>query len=309
MRRLDNMDLRLLRIFTTLVEAGGFTEAQVELNLSQPTLSTHLSTLEQRLGNRLCDRGRKGFRLTPFGSKAYSAAKQLFADMDNFNSLLGQQSAPRDRLRLGVIDAVATNPSLGLQTSIDRLSRRHPEIFVTLELGAPAELSEWLKEDRIDIAVGPFISKMDRIVYLPIHHELHALYCGKGHPLFGLPGAKVTRKMIDATLFSVRGYRKLDDIYRVGHPRASAQVTRTEAQLMMLLSGQFLGFLPCHVAESWVREGKLWPVKGGSYSFRSQHYVAHGEEKHDDPLVQDMVAFIRRAAIDGEQVQPQFTMG
>jgi hypothetical protein len=43
-RRLDNIDLRLLRVFATLVEAGSFADAQIALNLSQPTLSTHLAT-------------------------------------------------------------------------------------------------------------------------------------------------------------------------------------------------------------------------------------------------------------------------
>ena len=44
MRRLDNIDLRLLRVFVTLVEAGSFADAQIALNLSQPTLSTHCRT-------------------------------------------------------------------------------------------------------------------------------------------------------------------------------------------------------------------------------------------------------------------------
>ncbi|WP_176559364.1 LysR family transcriptional regulator [Rubellimicrobium roseum] len=41
MRRLDNIDIRLLRVFMALADAGGFAEAQVALNLSQSTLSTH----------------------------------------------------------------------------------------------------------------------------------------------------------------------------------------------------------------------------------------------------------------------------
>ena len=40
MRRLDNIDLRLLRVFVTLAEAGGFADAQIVLNLSSSTLST-----------------------------------------------------------------------------------------------------------------------------------------------------------------------------------------------------------------------------------------------------------------------------
>jgi DNA-binding transcriptional LysR family regulator len=65
LRRLDNIDLRLLRVFVAVVEAHGFSEAQFALNLSASTLSTHLAALERKLGGRLCDRGRGGFRLRP----------------------------------------------------------------------------------------------------------------------------------------------------------------------------------------------------------------------------------------------------
>jgi hypothetical protein len=42
MRRLDTIELRLLRIFVVLAEAGSFPAAQIALSLSQSTLSTQL---------------------------------------------------------------------------------------------------------------------------------------------------------------------------------------------------------------------------------------------------------------------------
>jgi DNA-binding transcriptional LysR family regulator len=46
MTRLTDIDLRLLRVFTTIVESGGLAGAQVTLNLSQSTVSTQLAELE-----------------------------------------------------------------------------------------------------------------------------------------------------------------------------------------------------------------------------------------------------------------------
>jgi Bacterial regulatory helix-turn-helix protein, lysR family len=54
MRRLDTIDLRLLRVFIALVDANGFPGAQITLNLSPSTLSMHLADLEKRIGGRLC---------------------------------------------------------------------------------------------------------------------------------------------------------------------------------------------------------------------------------------------------------------
>ena len=59
----SDLDLRLLRVFLAIVDAGGVSAAQASLGVGQSTLSSQLSTLETRLGFSLCERGRGGFRL------------------------------------------------------------------------------------------------------------------------------------------------------------------------------------------------------------------------------------------------------
>src|ERR1700684_1742430 len=102
-RRLDTIDLRLLRVFIALVDANGFPGAQITLNLSPSTLSMHLADLEKRIGGQLCVRGRKPFRLTELGHATYEAASALFRDIDTFRARVGAASLRlTGRLRLGV---------------------------------------------------------------------------------------------------------------------------------------------------------------------------------------------------------------
>src|SRR5271154_1459784 len=111
MRRLDNIDLRLLRVFVVLAEAGSFSSAQISLNLSQSTLSTHIKSLERLLNGALCLRGRRGFRLTPLGEATLAAARELFADIDKFQQRLGRTSDRLvGRLSIGIVDGVISNP-------------------------------------------------------------------------------------------------------------------------------------------------------------------------------------------------------
>ncbi|MDE0113861.1 MAG: LysR family transcriptional regulator, partial [Albidovulum sp.] len=44
--RISGSDLRALRVFDALARHGGFSAAQSELNISQPTISNHLTALE-----------------------------------------------------------------------------------------------------------------------------------------------------------------------------------------------------------------------------------------------------------------------
>lgn len=287
MRRLDNIDLRLLRVFVVLADAGGFADAQITLNLSQSTLSTHLSELEKRIGGQLCLRGRRKFRLTDMGQATYDAARKLFSDMDDFQSRISAASGGvTGRLKIGLSDGVFTSRLLGMQDVIARLMKPDADIFIDLFLGTPLELEQRLSDGDRDIVIGPLSQKAPGVVYQPFYEEPHYLYCGKGHPLFARRDSSIDQAAIDAARFSVRGYRQFDDLYRVGHPRAGAFIVDMEAQLMLLLSGQFIGFLPDHLAGRWVRDNQLRAIKPRTYWFNSLHNIAYRQSDAERPLIQ-----------------------
>lgn len=71
MQQVSDIDLRLLQVFLTIVRCGGLAAAQPILNIGQPTISEHMNKLESRVGARLCERGRGGFRLTESGEQVH----------------------------------------------------------------------------------------------------------------------------------------------------------------------------------------------------------------------------------------------
>lgn len=286
MRRLDNIDIRLLRVFVALADAGGFAEAQVALNLSQSTLSTHLAELEKRLGGQLCHRGRQQFRLTELGQATYEAALKLFRDLDDFGQRIAAvRGGLSGRLRIGTSDGTMTDDRLGIQTAIAMFLTPDTDVFVDLTLDTPSELERQVADGERDIVIGPLSQKAPGVVYRDFVGEPHMLYCGTSHPLFSLPDTDITKRQVDEARFSVRSYRHFDDLYLVGHPRASASVAHMEAQLMLILSGRFIGFLPCHFAEPHVAEGRLRAVKPKTFNFTSMHKIAYRKGDEDRALI------------------------
>jgi len=95
MRRLANVEMRLLQIFATIVDCNGLSNAQAALNIAPSTLSGHLAALEARLGSKLCERGRGGFRLTAEGEETYRAAQALFRAVEGFEAASGAPMAAR----------------------------------------------------------------------------------------------------------------------------------------------------------------------------------------------------------------------
>lgn len=286
MRRLDTIDLRLLRVFIALVDANGFPGAQITLNLSPSTLSMHLADLEKRVGGQLCVRGRKAFRLTELGHATYEAASTLFRDIDAFRARVGAASRRlTGRLRLGIVDGVISSSVLGLQGALNRMLETDVDVFVDLVQSTPLELERAVAEGRLDVGIGPFGQRAPGVVYAPIFRELHHLYCGRRHLMFDLADAAISRAQIEQARMSVRGYRHMEDLYRIGHPRAAASVLQMEAQAMLILSGRYLGFLPCHIAERFVQGGEMRALLPQTYAFESQHFVAHRRGGDKDPVV------------------------
>jgi DNA-binding transcriptional LysR family regulator len=138
MKRVADADLRLLRIFATVVECKGFAVAQAELNLSASSISGYISALEQRLGVRLCTRGRAGFSLTDKGAAIYREAQRLFAALDDFVASAG---ATRGRLtgtlKIGLVDCTVTDPNAPITRAIRRPTINVPTLVI------------WGSEDRV----------------------------------------------------------------------------------------------------------------------------------------------------------------
>jgi len=78
----NNNDLRLLHIFSTIVECGGIDAAESKLDMANSTLSAHLATREDHLQMKLCTRGRAGFALTPEGLAAIKATERMFQRLE-----------------------------------------------------------------------------------------------------------------------------------------------------------------------------------------------------------------------------------
>ncbi len=252
--KLTTADLKLLRVFAAIVEGGGFASAQAQLNLSTSRLSTLLAELEARLGMRLCQRGRIGFRLTDKGRAIYDASLQLFAATEQFRARAG---GLRGRLvgdlQIGVVDNTLTNPACRLSAAIGRFKARDADVHITLHVLAPTELERAVLDHRLPAAIGAFHHHTAGLGYAPLFVEEQTLYCGRGHPFFRRSDEALTLADVARVDFVDRGYMGGVKARRPGAEfRATAIAYHMEAIATLILSGRYIGFLPTHYAAPWV---------------------------------------------------------
>jgi DNA-binding transcriptional LysR family regulator len=77
MMQTRDADIHLLRVFAQVAESGGLSAAQERRNVAPSTISTQISSLEERLGFPICLRGRAGFSLTPKGKIVFKGSTEI----------------------------------------------------------------------------------------------------------------------------------------------------------------------------------------------------------------------------------------
>lgn len=247
MAKIHDVDLKLLRVFRAIVDAGGIRNAQNLLNASQSTLSTQLSELEMRLGFTVCQRGRKGFALTDEGRRLLRAMEDLFAAADIFQHEVANISGElRGVLRIGSMDAMLQNLAWPLASVIGDFSRRVPEASVDLALVPPNQTEEALIQGRRDCVIGPFPEKSQNLEFLPLYQERTSLYAHRDHAVHQSVATSYAALASHSILLTPQELRQFP-LLRPDH--AAPSLEQMETQMILICTGGFIGFLPDYLAQ------------------------------------------------------------
>lgn len=257
---LSDLDLRLIRVFLAVVDARGISVAQSTLNVGQSTLSAQLSTLEVRLGYRLAERGRSGFRLTPKGERFEAAARQLMDTIGDFchlarhidRKLVGQ-------LRLGLIDHAPAAQHARIGQAITRFRRRDEAVRFDIRLRTPEEIEQELLAGTLALAIGYFWHRVPSLEYAPLFVEEQLAYCGRGHPLFNVSGA-ISMEEAEQHEWVGRSYPVSEADGRQLAGRIAVEADNMDAVAILITSGRYCGYLPATVAAPYRALGLLRPL-------------------------------------------------
>lgn len=270
--QISDMDLRLLRVFRAVVDCGGMAAAELELNIGTSTVSRHIKDLETRLGLTLCRRGRAGFALTPEGEKIYAQTRQLLAATDAFKSSVDEiHQRMGGQLHVAVFDKTVSNPAAHIAQAIARFTDYAPDVSLNLHVATLNAIERGVLDGQYQIGIIPGHRTSDTLEYTALFDEAMLLYCGASHPLYGCDHGGLEWTDLAAQQFAGLGYHSpnMEISQRVRLPRRATGFDQ-EAIATLIVSGKFLGFLPDHYAESFVRLGQMQAVKPELFRYDCQ---------------------------------------
>jgi DNA-binding transcriptional LysR family regulator len=273
---LQDVDLRLLRVFQSVARHRGLSAAQEDLGVSQATISNQLKQLEMRLGLRLCDRGRGGFALTHEGRVVLEAARNLFHSIESFRGTIGTTRGELiGDVHFGTVDAMWTNRTLNLHAGIADFADQAPKVLLSTEIAAPQDLFQGLAEDRHHLILAPTPQLPSRFVGQLAFCERQSLYCGLDHPLFDRAPEDITLAEVRAAPYAARSYMQgwvspLKTPFNI-----MAETSHMESLAILILSGRYIGYLPSHFAKSWEESGQMRRLVDDQASYDEPFFLAY----------------------------------
>lgn len=273
--RLDDIDIRRLRVFRAVTESGGISAAELELNIGRSTISTHIKDLEIRLGVTLCRRGRAGFSLTEEGAHIYQATIQLLSSLDDFRAKVGDvHNRLTGQISLALFDKIVSNPEAQVANAFKQFDKLAPEVELSVYVESLNEIERGVMEGQFQIGIIPGHRMSSSLDYTPLFKEQMYLYCGREHPLFSVPEQSILKQDILNCKYAGLGYQSPNMLIgrRLGMKR-NVTVYDQEAIAHLLLSGCYIGYLPDHYAKPFVEQGLIRMIGVEIFNYECEFFV------------------------------------
>ncbi len=124
------MDWDKLKIFHAVAEAGSFTKATINLNLSQSAISRQIQSLEHNLKAQLFERHARGLTLTENGGYLVKTAHDVITKLKEVETTLGdQKNKPSGKLSVTTVVSFGTT---WLTPRIQEFMELNPEMEIEL---------------------------------------------------------------------------------------------------------------------------------------------------------------------------------
>lgn len=274
-RQLGEPHIRLLRVFKAVVESGGFSAAEVALNISKPAISLAINELESLLNMRLCHRGRSGFSVTEQGEQVYQSALQLLGSLETFRSQINAINTELvGELNIGITDNLVTIPQMRITKAISTLKHKAPDVVINIRMMPPNDIEAAILDGKLHVGVVPDLKTLPGLEYVPLYKEKSLLYCGDTHPLFEQELDSISDAALgqyDAVLPSYAQPAQIKQQQAMLHPTATS--TDREGIAFLILTGRYIGFLPTHFADRWVAQDKMRTIGEHTRNFHT-HFSA-----------------------------------
>ena len=301
------MEIRQLRAFVAIAEAGTFTAAAHRVHVTQAAISMQIRQLEDELGVKLFVRAPRRVVLTEAGEQLLQRARHILRDHDaaveEVAELAGTQ---RGRLRIGSASAGVTTDVL--PKLLKEIRKQHAGANLSLVSGTSDALVNQLLNGDLDLAFvslpvearGIQTERLSQDELVAIASPRHKLAKQKTVSAYTLAGEKLilgerggnTRRLIDQ-FFAQAGVAL----------HVSMELSRQAAIRRMVEENMGVGIVPLQSVSEAVAKGRLvrWWIEGAQINWELG--VAKQIGGYESPIMETCIALARKYFDTGNRVE------
>jgi len=283
-----------MRVFCSVIEAGGFAAAADQMGISTSAVSRHVAQLETHLNVRLLNRTTRRMSPTTEGFAYFERCTQLLADLEETEaSVAGEARRPRGRLRLTAPIALSV---LRLAPAFAAFAQAYPEI--TLDIVLSDNVADFTEEG-LDLAIR--VGRMGSENVVARHIGETALLIAAAPAYLERAGTPLTpddlsRHECFTYAFSATGNNwELTD--GNGDPlsvRIGGAIKSNNGMLLaeMAAAGSGIVYGPCFIVQPLIARGSLVRLLPDWGSRRLPIHVVYPTRRHLSAKVQAMTSFL-----------------
>ena len=181
-----NISLGQIHYFIKAAEYGNITKAAAFFNLTQPTLSKKIMSMEEQLDLQLFIRGKKALRLTPAGRYLYerwkTSVERLEEDVQHAHIL---QQGYTKQIVLACMDSF--RPDLFMLPVVEGFRKKYPDVLIRIESDSAQDIRRMLIHGEADVIFSVLYDfkekEMENVAWKKLGKCTHAACMRKENPL------------------------------------------------------------------------------------------------------------------------------
>jgi len=196
------MNFRQLEVLVSVIRHSSFSKAAEELFLTQPTISTHIGTLEEELGIQLVTRGHKTVSPTQAGTVLYEYANGLLRMRDNvLDSMKHYPEVLTSTLEL----AASTLPAeYMLPDYLADFRKLYPNVRFSIRESNSEQVLARILSSEVELGFAGAELRNEKCKFEEIRTDRLVIVTPAAEPYASLPTDEFPRELLQSTPFILR---------------------------------------------------------------------------------------------------------
>lgn len=292
------MELKQLEAFVNVVELQSFSKAAQKLYLTQPTISSHIVSLEKEFNIKFLDRTTKNVQTTVAGERLYEYAKEIMAIKEELYQGFGKEREEDQRIEIAgsTISSQYILPEL-----IHAFQKQQEKVCFTINQGDSEHVIGEILKHRAVIGFVGLKSNDDRLRYIPFYedklvlvtpNEKHYQELLEGNcsfedlmkePIILRENGSGTKKTAEKYLES-----KKVDIQKLN---VVAYINDQEIIKKSVSRGMGITIMSKKAAQDYVEDGKILLYEPEEEEVTRKLYIVYAKRKKLDRLAKKFIEF------------------